>query len=49
MAEDDEEPISREDVDLILQTLMRLGATMEEIRDYLMEDDDGENEEESGA
>jgi hypothetical protein len=44
---EDEEPVSRDDVNLILLALMKLGATMEEIRDLLLEND-GEDEEESG-
>jgi hypothetical protein len=44
----DETPITREDVNAIMLALMNLGATMEEIRELLLEDD-GEDEEEPGT
>jgi NACalpha-BTF3-like transcription factor len=44
---EDDEPVSREDINLIMLALMKLGATMEEIRDLLLESN-GEDEEEPG-
>jgi hypothetical protein len=42
-----EPPISREDVNAIMLALMRLGATLEEIKESLVENED--DEEESGT
>jgi len=43
-----EPPISREDVNAIMMALMRLGATLEEIKESLLESED-DDEEESGT
>ena len=43
----DELPLTRDDVNALIVLLMRIEATVQELRDFLLEeDDDGEEEEE---
>jgi hypothetical protein len=40
-------PYDRDDVEAILKGLFHIGANVKDIRDYLVEDEDGEAEEET--
>jgi hypothetical protein len=41
-------PLTRDDVNALIVLLMRIDATVQELRDFLLEeDDDGEEEEEA--